>query len=236
MKLYEIHEEMMIRDAWVKLEQALEEIIILDEGEESKLNRLVTEADKILLPAFDIDSSEKKYFIAGSSRLYLYPGLPEFINKITGEFGGAEVPLEPGDLDVVIPNRKYWSTLESNLSSKFDKDKFQPNLNNFIYRPQELGLTKMDIEAFDVWAPNRAGGEYASTEVDDTNTILNRASAYNGFYYMSIQDVLAYKTQMTRGKEKRIADLINTYTQRRTKRTKMQLYDIIARIVKMNAS
>ena len=94
----------------------------------------------------------------------------------------------------------------------------------------------MDIEAFDVWAPNRAGGEYASTEVDDTNVILNRASEYNGFYYMSIQDVLAYKTQMTRDKEKRIAELINTFTDRRSKRTKEQLFDIIARIVRINTS
>tara|TARA_R110001632_G_scaffold91448_2_gene196050 strand:+ start:460 stop:1179 length:720 start_codon:yes stop_codon:yes gene_type:complete len=236
MRLSDINDEMTIRDAWVKLEQALEETIILDEGEESRLNKLVIEADKVLLPVFGIDASEKKYFIAGSSRLYLYPGLPEFINEITNEFGGAEVPLEPGDLDVVIPNKDNWDKLESNLNGKFDKDKYQPNLSNFIYRPQELGITKMDIEAFDVWAPNRAGGEYASTEVDDTNVILNRASEYNGFYYMSIQDVLAYKTQMTRDKEKRIAELINTFTDRRSKRTKEQLFDIIARIVRINTS
>ena len=225
---------MMISDAWVKLEQALEETIILDEGGNNRLSSLINEADKVLFPAFGIKPSEKKYFIAGSARLYLYPGLPEFINKITSEFGGVDIPLEPGDLDVVIPNKEDWVTLESNLSKKINKEKYQNTLSKFIYRPQELGLTQTDIEAFDIWAPNRAGGEYATTEVDDTNIILNRATPYNGYYFMSIQDVLSYKTQMSRDKEAKIARLIEDFLKRREGRTQGQLFDIIARILRMN--
>ena len=236
MKLSKIYEEMMIRDAWANLEQALEETIILDEDGDNRLSTLINEADKVLFPAFGIKPSEKKYFIAGSARIYLYPGLAEFINKVTTEFGGVDIPLEPGDLDVVVPGKEDWNTLASNLSKKVDKEKYQPNLSKFIYRPQELGITDMDIEAFDVWAPNRAGGEYASTEVDDTNTILNRATTYNGYYFMSIQDVLAYKTQMSRDKEAKIAALINNYLKRREGRTQEQLFDIIARIIRMSTS
>jgi len=53
---------------------------------------------------------------------------------------------------------------------------------------------------------------------------------------MSIQDVLSYKTQMTRGKEMRIAQLIDSFIKRRKGRTKEQLFDIIGRIIKMNVS
>jgi len=232
MKLSNIYEEMMIKDAWDGLERALGETIILDEGND-KLMGLINEANDTLFKPFGIDPSEKKYFISGSARLYLYDGLPEFINNISKKFGGAEIPAEPGDLDVVIPNRKQWVTLKSNLNGKVDSSKLNSQLNNFIYRPQELGISEKDIEAFDVWDPARAGGDYADTKVDDTDTILNRATEFNGYYFMSLYDVIAYKYQMGREKEKRIADLINDFLKRREGRSKEQLFNVIARVIKM---
>ena len=73
MKLSKVYEEITIRDAWTRLEQALEETILLEEGN-NKLASLLSESDKLIFPAFGIDKGEKKYFIAGSARLYLYQG------------------------------------------------------------------------------------------------------------------------------------------------------------------
>ena len=235
MKLSNLYEEMMIKDAWTNLEKALQETMILDEAN-NKLMRLIKESDNVLFKAFGINPSDKKYFISGSGRLYMYDGLPEFINKISEQFGGKEMPLEPGDLDVVVPNKENWETLKLNLNNKVDMDKFNSNYDKGIYRPQELGLTQMDIEAFDEWAPQRAGGDYTDTKVDDTETILNRATELNGYYFMSLYDVISYKYQMGREKEKRIADLINDFLKRREGRSKEQLFNIIARIIKMRYS
>ena len=238
MKLSEIYEEMIIRDAWNKLEEAFNETVLLEEGN-GKLEALIKEADKVIFKNFGIDPSEKKYFIAGSARLYLYPGLVDFINNVSDkaeETNGPQppkTPTEPGDLDIVIPGKEDWNNLKNNLSGKVDMEKFESNFNKRIFRPNELGLTQMDIEAFDEWAPQRAGGEYADTKVDDTRKILNRATEFNGYYFMNMYDIINYKFQMGRAKELKIAQLINDFLKRRKNRSKEDLFNIISRIIRM---
>ena len=238
MKLSEIYEEMLIRDAWNKLEEAFNETVLLEEGN-AKLDALLKESNRVIFESFGINPDDKKYFIAGSARLYLYPGLVEFINEVTDEMDGMsgpvgpKTPTEPGDLDIVIPGNKEWETLKNNMSGKVDSDKFEQNYNNKIFRPNELGLTKMDIESFDAWAPNRAGGEYSDTKVDSTKNILNRATKFNGYYFMNMYDVINYKFQMGRAKDLKIAGLINNFIKRRENRSKEDLFKIISRIVRM---
>ena len=79
MKLSEIYEEMLIRDAWNKLEEALNETVLLEESN-AKLSALLKESNGAIFENFNISPDNKKYFVAGSARLYLYPGLVEFIN------------------------------------------------------------------------------------------------------------------------------------------------------------
>jgi hypothetical protein len=238
MKLSEIYEEMFIKDAWDKLEEALNETVLLEEGN-TKLDALIQEAEKVVFSNFGIDSSEKKYFIAGSARLYLYPGLIDFINELTEKMGKEygpqppKTPSEPGDLDIVIPSKEDWIKLKNNVSGKVDTDVFESNFNKKIFRPNELGLTNMDIEAFDEWAPQRAGGEYSNTKVDDTRNILNRATKFNDHYFMNMYDVINYKFQMGRTKDLKIAQLINSYITRREKRSKGDLFKILSRIIRM---
>ena len=151
MKLYSIYEEMVILDAWNKLEEAFNETVLLEEGN-AKLGALLEESKDVVFENFGIDTGDKKYFIAGSARLYLYPGLVELINELSSEISEekmVKIPSEPGDLDIVIPlNPKLWGTLKNNVSDKVDEDSFNDNLEKGIFRPQELGLTQMDIEVF----------------------------------------------------------------------------------------
>lgn len=224
MKLSEIYEDMMIRDAWAKLERVLDETILLDE-QNSKLNSLLNEADKVIFEKFDIDPSEKKYFIAGSARLYLYPGLIEVLNNIDKDF-----QMEIGDLDIVVPNKSDWEVLANNMKGT-DNPKFNELANKGIYRPNMIGLTNMDIEAFTVWDPSKAGGDYKDVNVRDGKTILNNASKVNGYYYMSIYDVIDYKSQMSREKEIQIANIINKYLKTSGGDNREELFNRIGKII-----
>jgi hypothetical protein len=246
MKLSKIYDEVVTRDAWAQLEQVLNETTLLEEGANS-LTDLIGGADKFIFPAFGIDKSDgNTYFIAGSARLYLYPGLVEFINKMTEETGGDEVPTTPGDLDVIVLNKGgTWETLKNNMKGKnVDMDHFNNDFSKGIYRPggdNGLGLTEMDIEAFDKWLPQIANPkEKNSNPPDNTEAIAKRATEFNGYYFMSLYDVIDYKFNLNRAKEKKIADLIQSYidkgAMKERGRTLDQVFAIIARIIKMNVS
>jgi hypothetical protein len=249
MKLSEIYEEMIIIDAWNKLEEAFNETALLSEGN-ARLDKLIKESEKAVFENFGIDTGDKKYFIAGSARLYLYPGLVEVINELSSEISEEkmdEIPIEPGDLDIIIPlNPKLWETLKNNVSDKLDdagdEYSFNDNLEKGIFRPQKLGLTQMDIEVFKEWNPSKAGGEYASTVVGSPKEIFSRASKFNGYYYMSMFDVINYKFQMDRPKEKRIAAIINDYLANNAQvakdkniepRSEESLLKILSRVIRM---
>ena len=230
-----MYQEIKIKESWEKLQNALDEMLILEEGN-SKLDDLIGEANKVIFPYFNVKPSDKTYFISGSAMLYVYPGLVDYLNKITDEFDmqAEKIPSEPGDLDVVIPSKDNWSYLEDKVKGKVNSNNFNSNFKNGIFRPNELGLSDMDIEAFYEWAPHKAGGVYADAEVDDTKTILGRAKLINGYYFMSLYDVIAYKYQLGRDKEIRISKLIDSNLSKKSNRSKEQIFSIISRIINMN--
>jgi hypothetical protein len=184
MRLTEIYlKEVFLREFWNEFEKDYQ----LDESASSGLSSLLQEANKIIFEKFNIKPSEKKYFIAGSARLYLYPELREAFN-LSGEIG---------DLDIVIPDQNLWikAGLEKELKA------------GGIYRPTSNG----SIEAFTVWDPSKAGGAYADVKVRPTNEILQNATNVNGYFFMSLMDVMDYKTSLNRDKEKEVVDLIGKY-------------------------
>jgi hypothetical protein len=184
MRLTEIYlKEVFLKEFWNEFEKDFQ----LDEAVSSDLASLLQEANTLIFDKFNIKPSEKKYFIAGSARLYLYPELRDAF----GLSGGI------GDLDVVIPNEVLW------VNAGLDKEL----KTGGIYRPTSDG----SIEAFTVWDPSKAGGAYADVQVRPTNEILQSATPVGGYYYMSFMDVMDYKTSLNRDKEKEVVELITQY-------------------------
>ncbi len=184
MRLTEIYlKEVFLKEFWNEFEKDFQ----LDEAVSSDLASLLQEANTLIFDKFNIKPSEKKYFIAGSARLYLYPELRDAF----GLSGGI------GDLDIVIPNEILWA------DAGLDKELKAGG----IYRPTSDG----SIEAFTVWDPSKAGGAYADVQVRPTNEILQSATPVGGYYYMSFMDVMDYKTSLNRDKEKEVVELITQY-------------------------
>jgi hypothetical protein len=184
MKLSEAYNKVFIGEFWKKLEEDL----LIDEGT-SGLENLIGKANEIIFKKFRINPSERKYCIVGSARLYLYPELREAFG-LSGTIG---------DLDIVIPNKQDW--INAGLEEEWNKDG--------IYRPTDDG----SIEAFNVWAPQRAGGQYADVNVRSTEEIIKAATSINGYYFMAFEDIVDYKTAMSRDKEQDIVNLIKKYQQ-----------------------
>lgn len=186
MRLTEIYlKEVFMKEFWTELEENSQ----LDETTDPELTKLLGGANKLIFEKFGIKPSEKKYFIAGSARLYLYPELRDVFN-LKGSIG---------DLDVVIPDRNIWKKagMEKELQA------------GGIYRPTSDG----SIEVFTEWDPAKAGGQYADTKVRSTDEILQSASPVGGYNYMSFFDIMDYKTKLGREKEKEVVDLIGKYRQ-----------------------
>jgi len=183
MRLSEIYlKEIYLKEFWTQVSEDL-----LSEVDSSALNSLLTNANDIIFKKFNINPKDKVYFIAGSARLYLYP-------KLRDAFG---LSGTIGDLDIVIPNEELW--VKAGLTNELK--------NGGIYRPTKDG----SIEAFTIWAPQKAGGQYANVKVRSTDEILNDADLINGYYYMNMWDVAEYKTKLGREKEQEIVNLINQY-------------------------
>ena len=137
---------------------------------------------------FQIHPSEKKYFIGGSAILYLYPKLIKLF----------ELHENIGDLDVVIPEKKYWDN--AGLTKEFE--------GNGIYRAE---TEEGEIEVFSVWDPSKAGEQFANLSIRSTEEILKDAKLIGGYWYMSIKDVLDYKLKLNRDKEVEVHKLIVDY-------------------------
>lgn len=182
MKLSEAYNEALISEFWKSLEEELQ----LDESA-SGLDTLITQANEIIFNKFKIQPSDRKYCIVGSARLYLYPTLREAFG-LQGNIG---------DLDIVIPDRQDW--INAGLEDNWNK--------GGIYRPTEDG----SIEAFNIWDPSRAGGQYADVRVRSTPEVIKDATLINGYYFMSLYDIIDYKTAMGRDKEQEIVNLIKRY-------------------------
>lgn len=185
------------KNVWQKLESILKEGAQINEEMGSRMSLFLTEAEKVIFDKFKIKPNQKVYFIAGSARLYLYPELVYEMNKLDPSF-----PTTIGDLDIVIPDEKIWTNAGL---GEF--------LKSGIYRPYQLNppLTQLNIEAFTVWDPKRAGGAYANVEVRSESEIMSDLEFEYGYWFMGLQDVLDYKNQMVRKKEIAIANLIKQY-------------------------
>lgn len=183
MRLSEIYiKEVLLGEFWKQVEEDL----IVEEGD-SGLKHLIEQANTIIFEKFKINPTDKVYSIVGSARLYLYPTLREAFN-LTGTIG---------DLDMVIPDKELW--INAGLEENWNK--------GGIYRPTNDG----SIEAFNEWAPQKAGGAYADVQVRSTPDIIRDSTLINGYYFMSIQDIMDYKTKLGRDKEKEVVALINQY-------------------------
>ena len=183
MRLSEIYiKEIMLTEFWSTLEEDLE----INEGD-SGLTDLIGKSNELIFKKFNIDPKDRVYFIAGSARLYLHPPLREAFN-LTGSIG---------DLDIVIPDKQLW--INAGLENEYNQ--------GGIYRPTQDG----SIEAFDVWDPSKAGGAYADVKVRSTQEVMGAATFINGYYFMSLRDVMDYKTSLSRDKEKEVVELINYY-------------------------
>lgn len=202
LRLTEIYvKEVVLKEFWKQVEEDL-----IAEGEDSGLKELIQRANEIIFAKFNIDPKDRVYSIVGSARLYLYPTLRDAF--------GLEGTI--GDLDMVIPDKKLW--IEAGLEENWNK--------GGIYRPTDDG----SIEAFNEWAPQKAGGAYADVQVRSTADIVRDSTLINGYYFMSIQDIMDYKTKLGREKEKEVVELINQY-QRSNVDNKKEFLKRIVRLI-----
>lgn len=183
MRLSEIYvREVLLKEFWKGVQ---EDLVV--ESSDSGLKELIGRANEIIFAKFKIKPTEQVYSIVGSARLYLYPTLREAFN-LTGGIG---------DLDMVIPNKELW--IQAGLEENWNK--------GGIYRPTDDG----SIEAFNLWDPAKAGGAYADVSVRSTPQIVADSTLINGYYFMSLEDIMDYKTKLGRDKEQDVVSLINQY-------------------------
>ena len=181
MKINEAYNKVILDEFWGKLE---EELIAENNG---GLEGLLSQANEVIFNKFKIKPSDRQYSIVGSARLYLYPPLRDAFG-LDGTIG---------DLDMVIPDKRLW--LNAGLEKEWN--------DGGIYRPTNDG----SIEAFNVWDPSRAGGQYASVQVRSTKEVVASSTLINGYYFMSLKDIIDYKMAMNRDKEQDIVNLISSY-------------------------
>ena len=200
MRLFEIYtKDIVLKEFWGSLEETL--ISEVNGG----LNNLLEKANTIVFEKFNINPTERKYFIGGSARLYLYPTLREAFN----------LSSDIGDLDIVIPDKQLW--INAGLENEWN--------SGGIYRPTEDG----SIEVFSVWDPSKAGDMYSNLKIRSSREILSDATNINGYYYMSLNDIMDYKTSLSREKELDVVELITKYRNSNTDRTSFlkKIIDII---------
>lgn len=233
MKLYEAYEDLMVEKAWKKLDEILSEADLIQEADPTKLNDLLKKSKVLIFEAFGINPSEKKYFIGGSARLFKNPMLLKSLNQMSSR----DWPMDIGDLDVIVPDESNWKKLYENYTnpeSEFLKkvgsvigedkipeliEKFKSQWNQYggkIYRPglgkNGLGLIKEDMEVFTHWDPKLAKDPGAKDfDVRSDQEILKDAVNMGGFYFMSIYDVMDYKTKLSREKEIELVKFINQF-------------------------
>lgn len=191
----------MLKEFWRGVQEDLE----INESADAGLSSLLEKSNEIIFNKFKVQPKEQVYSIVGSARLYLYPTLREAFN-LTGSIG---------DLDMVFPRKEDW--VNGGLEENWNK--------GGIYRPTDDG----SIEAFNVWDPSRAGGAYADVKVRPTNQVVADSTLINGYYFMSLEDIMDYKTSLNRDKEKDVVQLIQQYAKSGVNNRR----EFIIRIVKL---
>jgi hypothetical protein len=196
MKLYEIYEDAINENhVWKRLGELLSHNEPLDEGLDGGLIKLLSVSKKLVFNKFSIKPEQRVYFIAGSSRLYLYPDLIAELNKRDSE----NFKLHAGDLDIIIPNDMLWRNagLENELKS------------DGIYKPTGDDT----IEVFDEWRPDKVEG-FENSDFRTQSEIFKDLEYIDGYWFMNLKDVLDYKNVLSRPKEAEVAKLIKQYEDR----------------------
>ena len=153
-----------------------------------QLVNLLNRANELVFDKFNIKKSDKEYFISGSARLYLSEEISELFN----------LTKPVGDLDVVIANKELW--INAGLEKEY---------NEGVFKPTNDG----SIEVFNVWDPSKSGeNSYATTKVRSHSEIMNDLTLHNGYWYMSLYDVIDYKLGLNRNKEAGVVSLIKKYS------------------------
>jgi hypothetical protein len=203
MKLFDIYIKDILLESVFEL---LENDISDDDEMDSSLKNLLNNANSLVFDEFGINPSDRKYFVAGSARLYLSKELRDTFN-LTSSLG---------DLDIVIPDKKMWNNLTSKKTKELSKlttyrkklktqnkdlDTAINNLTNIIenlkkgiYRP----TNDNSIEAFQVWLPGIVDKKYEGMSVRESNEILSDSRFKQGYYFMPIRDVVEYKYKLNR--------------------------------------
>lgn len=233
MKIYEAYEDLVVEKAWKKLDEVLSNADLLQEADPTKLNDLLKKSKVLIFDAFGINPSERKYFIAGSARLFKNPMLLKALNQMDSRTWSMDI----GDLDIIVPNESDWQNLYKNYTnpdSEFIKklgkiigeqnipkivEKFKAQWQQFggkIYRPglgkNGLGLVKEDMEVFTYWDPKNAKDPGTKDfDVRSDQEILKDVVNLTGFYFMSIYDVMDYKSKLSREKERELVKFIQQF-------------------------
>ena len=191
MKLFEAYNKALLNEFLESYEpELLNEI-------DSKLSNGLDSLDEYILSPLGIDPGDSgKYFIAGSSVLYVY-------DELRGLFDYNEAKHQLGDVDVIIPTNTT-VMVEGVEQRVWDMDLLSGSNGN--YRTTINGI---EIELFDVWDPSRGGDDYSDVKVSSTEDILRNATKFASHWFMSFKDVIDYKSQMNRGKE---SDILKIYS------------------------
>ena len=207
MKVSSLLTEVLLKKFCESLEEELNE----SEAPSSELTTLLSEAKIKVFDKYKIDPKTQTYFLAGSARLHLYPKLQEVMNV---------GPI--GDLDIVIPKlpeiTKKLAQTPTDTNTKTDNPSGADTKTNNSSKPIEpvepgtkIAVTDK-IEIFDKWDPAKAKPEGAKDfSIRSTSDILKDAKFVNGYYYMSLFDVMDYKLNLNRDKEKNLTIELSNY-------------------------
>jgi hypothetical protein len=192
--------KLYIREIYLKqfCEEIENNLQLSEDNSNADLQSLLEKANDIIFPRFGISPSDRyKYFIAGSARLHLYPELSSILND------------KIGDLDIVVPGEEEWKHLENYLIDN-DIPYNKEDLKKGIYRPEEDDR----IEAFKKWDPSKTDpSKFKDTDFSSTETILKTSNRkpVNGYYFMTLYDIVDYKMKLNRKKEEAVTELLIQY-------------------------
>jgi hypothetical protein len=197
MKVSSLLTEVLLKKFCESLEEELNE----SETPSSGLTTLLNEAKIKVFDKYKIDPKTQTYFLAGSARIHLYPKLQEVMNV---------GPI--GDLDIVIPTLP--AITQKLVTTPTDTDT-KTNDSSKPIEPVEPGIkiaVTDKIEIFDKWDPAKAKPEGAKDfSVRSTSDILKDAKFVEGYWYMSLFDVMDYKLNLNRDKEKNLTIELSNY-------------------------
>jgi hypothetical protein len=209
MKVSSLLTEVLLKKFCESLEEELNE----SEAPSSELTTLLSEAKIKVFDKYKIDPKTQTYFLAGSARLHLYPKLQEVMNV---------GPI--GDLDIVIPKLPE---ITKKLAQTSTDTNTKTNNSSKPIEPVEPG-TKIavtdKIEIFDKWDPTKAKPEGAKDfSIRSTDEILKSAKSVKGYWYMSLYDVMDYKLNLNRDKEKNLTIELSNYLNASDEKTKEEI-------------